>query len=46
MFNQTPWKRSQAERGEMTRGGFGPLARFRDEMDALFRTRGNTGQYL
>ena len=36
MFNLTPWKRSQAERGEITRGGFGPLARFRDEMDALF----------
>jgi HSP20 family protein len=36
MFNLTPWKRSQPERGEMTRGGFGTLARFRDEMDGLF----------
>ncbi len=37
MFNLTPWKRSQPERGgELTRGNSHPLARFRDEMDALF----------
>ena len=33
MFNLTPWKRNNAQRGdELTH----PLARFRDEMDSLF----------
>ncbi len=36
MFNLTPWKRNQPERGELTRGTSHPLTRFRDEMDALF----------
>jgi len=37
MFNLTPWRRNQSERGgELTRGNSHPLTRFRDEMDALF----------
>src|SRR5260370_7548000 len=36
MFNLTPWRRNHPERGEFTRGNAHPLARFRDEMDALF----------
>jgi len=37
MFNLTPWKRQNAQRGdELTQGGVHPLARFRDEMDTLF----------
>ena len=37
MFNLTPWKRHNVQRGdEMTGGGVHPLARFRDEMDGLF----------
>ena len=37
MFNLTPWKRQNAQRGdELTQGGVHPLARFRDEMDGLF----------
>ena len=36
MFNLTPWRRDHPERGEFTRGNAHPLARFRDEMDALF----------
>ena len=37
MFNLTPWKRHNAQRGdEMTGGTVHPLARFRDEMDGLF----------
>jgi HSP20 family protein len=36
MFNLTPWRRNQPDRGELTRGNANPLARLRDEMDALF----------
>ena len=35
MFNLTPWRRDHPERGEFTRVNAHPLARFRDEMDAL-----------
>jgi HSP20 family protein len=37
MFNLTPWKRSQPQRGDgLSSASSHPLARFRDEMDSLF----------
>jgi HSP20 family protein len=37
MFNLTPWKSTHPQReGEQTRGTSHTLARFRDEMDAMF----------